>query len=282
MLTLGCHLTAAKGYENMAKEAISIGANTFAFFTRNPRGGKSKELDEEDVAAFHALWNAEREDGLAVGKLVAHAPYTLNPCSAKEYVREFAGMAMKEDLERMEYTPGNYYNFHPGSHVGQGVEAGIEMIAGVLNDVMWDGMQTTVLLETMAGKGSEIGGRFEELAEIINRVKVNDRIGVCLDTCHVSDGGYDVINDLDGMLEEFDRMIGLYRLKALHLNDSKNPCGAHKDRHEKIGDGYLGLETFTNIVNHPVLKTLPMILETPNDLDGYAREIALLRKAESE
>lgn len=284
MLTLGCHLTAAKGYANMAKEAISIGANTFAFFTRNPRGGKSKELDEADVAAFYDIWTAEREDALVPGKLVAHAPYTLNPCSAKDYVREFARMAMKEDLERMEHTPGNYYNFHPGSHVGQGTAAGIEMIAEVLNEVMWEGMRTTVLLETMAGKGSEIGGRFEELAEIIGRVRLNggneeaDRIGVCLDTCHVSDGGYDIVNDLDGVLEEFDRVIGLDRLKALHLNDSKNPCGAHKDRHEKIGDGYLGLETFRNVVTHPVLKDLPMILETPNELDGYAREIRLLRE----
>ena len=268
----------------MAKEAISIGANTFAFFTRNPRGGKSKELDEADVAAFYDIWTAEREDGLVPGKLVAHAPYTLNPCSAKDYVREFARMAMKEDLERMEHTPGNYYNFHPGSHVGQGAEAGIEMIAEVLNEVMWDDMQTTVLLETMAGKGSEIGGRFEELAEIIGRVRLNggneeaDRIGVCLDTCHVSDGGYDIVNDLDCVLEEFDRVIGLDRLKALHLNDSKNPCGAHKDRHEKIGDGYLGLETFRSVVTHPVLKDLPMILETPNELDGYEKEIRLLRE----
>lgn len=283
MITIGCHLTAAKGYANMAKEAISIGANTFAFFTRNPRGGKSKELDEADVAAFYDIWNAEREDGLTVGKLVAHAPYTLNPCSDKEYVREFARMAMKEDLERMEHTPGNYYNFHPGSHVGQGIEAGIGMIAGVLNEVMRDDMHTTVLLETMAGKGSEIGGRFEELAEIIDRVRLNgrnaeaDRIGVCLDTCHVSDAGYDIIGDLDGVLAEFDRIIGLDRLRALHLNDSKNPCGAHKDRHEKIGDGYLGLETFRNVVTHPALRGLPMVLETPNGLDGYAREIALLR-----
>ena len=277
-LTLGCHLTAAKGYANMAREAISIGANTFAFFTRNPRGGKSKELDEADVAAFYEIWQADRADGLVPGKLVAHAPYTLNPCSAKEYVREFARMAMKEDLGRMEHTPGNYYNFHPGSHVGQGTWAGIEMIAEVLNEVMWDDMHTTVLLETMAGKGSEIGGRFEELAEIMGKVRVNDKIGVCLDTCHVSEGGYDIVSDLDGVLEEFDRIIGLDRLKALHLNDSKNPCGAHKDRHETIGNGYLGLETFEAIVRHPALKDLPMILETPNDLDGYAKEIVLLRE----
>lgn len=293
MLYLGCHLSAAKGYENMAREAERIGANTFAFFTRNPRGGKSKELDESDVEAFYELWLPEQN-----GRLVAHAPYTLNPCSNKEYVREFARTSMKEDLERLEYTPGNYYNFHPGSHVGQGTEAGIKMICEVLNEVMWEGQQTTVLLETMAGKGSEIGGRFEELAEIIDGVKLNgknspagssasndrnvpaDKIGVCLDTCHVSDAGYDIINDLDGVLEEFDRIIGLDRLKALHLNDSKNPCGAHKDRHEKIGDGYLGIKTFEAVVNHPLLKTLPMILETPNDLDGYAAEIKLLRGLE--
>lgn len=284
MITIGCHLTAAKGYEHMAKEADSIGANTFAFFTRNPRGGKSKELDPEDVAAFQKLWcNSRIKEN---GKLVAHAPYTLNPCSAKEYVREFARTSMKEDLERLEHTPGNYYNFHPGSHVGQGTEAGIEMIAEILNEVMWEDQQTIMLLETMAGKGSEIGGIFEELAAIIDLVELNgsnghaDRIGVCLDTCHVSDAGYDIVNDLDGVLEEFDRIIGIDRLKAMHLNDSKNPCGAHKDRHEKIGDGYLGTETFASIINHPYLKTLPMILETPNDLDGYAREITLLRSLE--
>ena len=278
MLTIGCHLSAAGGYEHMAKEAEQIGANTFAFFTRNPRGGKSKALDENDIEAFYKRWLLTPK-----GKLVAHAPYTLNPCSAKEYVREFARNSMKEDLERMEYTPGNYYNFHPGSHVGQGTEAGIEMICEVLNEVMWREQQTTVLLETMAGKGSEIGGRFEELSRIIEGVKFNgkngqaNKIGVCLDTCHVSDAGYDIINDLDGVLEEFDRVIGIDRLKAIHLNDSKNPCGAHKDRHEKIGEGYLGIETFKAVVNHPLLKTLPMILETPNELEGYAREIELLR-----
>ena len=305
MITIGCHLTAAKGYEHMAKEAADIGANTFAFFTRNPRGGKSKELDTDDVAAFYRLWNGEESSEKndpstklsavsnsktgnipAKGKLVAHAPYTLNPCSAKEYVREFARTSMKEDLKRLEHTPGNYYNFHPGSHVGQGTEAGIEMIAEILNEVMWEDQQTVMLLETMAGKGSEIGGTFEELAAIIDRVELNgkdgraDRVGVCLDTCHVSDGGYDIINDLDGVLEEFDRILGIDRLKAMHLNDSKNPCGARKDRHEKIGDGHLGLETFEKIINHPYLKTLPMILETPNDLEGYAKEIKLLRSLE--
>ena len=283
MLTLGCHLSAAKGYENMAEEALSIGANTFAFFTRNPRGGKSKELDEDDVKAFYDLWTAPREDGLSVGTLVAHAPYTLNPCSDKEYVREFARTAMREDLERMEHTPGNYYNFHPGSHVGQGTDAGIEMIAGILNEVMREDQRTTVLLETMSGKGSEIGGSFEELARIIELVELNgknskeNKIGVCLDTCHVSDAGYDITNDLDGVLEEFDRVIGLDRLKALHLNDSKNPLGARKDRHEKIGEGHLGIETFRSVVRHPALKDLPMILETPNELDGYAKEIEVLR-----
>ena len=280
MLTLGCHLSAAGGYEHMAKEALKIGANTFAFFTRNPRGGKAKALDPEDIRRFHVLWNAPREDDLSVGKLVAHAPYTLNPCSAKENVREFAALAMTEDLALMEHLPGNYYNFHPGSHVGQGAEVGIGLIADLLNKVMRPGQQTTILLETMAGKGSEIGGQFEELAEIISRVEVKDKIGVCLDTCHVSDGGYDIISDLDGVLAEFDRIVGLERLKALHLNDSKNPVGAHKDRHEKIGDGTLGLETFRAVVNHPVLRELPMVLETPNELDGYAKEIRVLRELE--
>lgn len=280
MLTLGCHLSAAGGYEHMAKEALKIGANTFAFFTRNPRGGKAKALDPEDIRRFHALWNAPREDGLAVGKLVAHAPYTLNPCSAKGNVREFAELAMTEDLALMEHLPGNYYNFHPGSHVGQGAEVGIGLIADLLNKVMRPGQQTTILLETMAGKGSEIGGQFEELAEIISRVEVKDKLGVCLDTCHVSDGGYDIISDLDGVLAEFDRIVGLDRLKALHLNDSKNPVGAHKDRHEKIGDGCLGIETFRAVVNHPVLRDLPMVLETPNELEGYAKEIRVLRELE--
>lgn len=296
MLKTGCHLSAAKGYENMAKEAKAIGANTFAFFTRNPRGGKSKALDEEDISSFYKLWNSggdeiggnddEKYETMIKGRLVAHAPYTLNPCSNKEYVREFALTSMREDLERLEYTPGNYYNFHPGSHVGQGTEKGVEMIAKVLNEVMWEGQQTIILLETMSGKGSEIGGSFEELAEIIDRVELNgkdgktNRIGVCMDTCHVSDAGYDIKNDLDGVLEEFDRIIGIDRLKAMHLNDSKNPCGSHKDRHEKIGDGYLGLDTFAAVVNDPVLKELPMILETPNDLEGYAAEIRLLRSLE--
>ena len=298
MITIGCHLTASKGYEHMVKEALEIGANTFAFFTRNPRGGKSKDLDEEDVKRALELMD-NQDSWLPFGKLVAHAPYTLNPCSDKEYVREFARMSMKEDLERLEYTPGNYYNFHPGSHVGQGSEAGIDMIAEILNEVMWEGQQTTVLLETMAGKGSEIGGSFDELAKIIDKVNLNgrggskSRIGVCLDTCHISDAGYDISGrdeegtqvgsakeSLERTLEEFDKVIGLDYLKALHLNDSKNVLGAHKDRHEKIGEGFLRLDTFEAVVNHPVLKGLPMILETPNDLIGYAGEIELLRGLE--
>lgn len=272
MLKTGCHLSAAKGYEHMGKDALKIGANTFAFFTRNPRGGKAKAIDEEDVKKFLAI--AEEHN---FGKLVAHAPYTLNPCSKDEKVRNFAHLAMSEDMERMEYTPGNYYNFHPGSHVGQGVEKGIELIADLLNRILTPPQSTIVLLETMAGKGSEIGSRFEELAAIMDRVKLKEKVGVCLDTCHVSDGGYDIISDLDGVLDEFDAVVGLEKLKALHINDSMNPMGAHKDRHAKIGEGYLGVETIVNVITHPKLKDLPCILETPNDLDGYAAEITLLR-----
>lgn len=273
MLKIGCHLSAAKGYEHMGKEALKIGANTFAFFTRNPRGGKAKAIDEEDVKKLLTI--LKEHD---FGKLVAHAPYTLNPCSKDEKVRNFAYMAMSEDMERMEYTPGNYYNFHPGSHVGQGTEQGIEMIAELLNRILTPRQSTIVLLETMAGKGSEVGGRFEELAAIIDKVEVKEKIGVCLDTCHVSDGGYDIIHDLDGVLEEFDRIIGLDRLKAMHINDSLNPMGAHKDRHAKIGEGHLGVDTIVKVITHPKLKELPCILETPNDLEGYGAEIALLRK----
>lgn len=273
MLKIGCHLSAAKGYEHMGKDALKIGANTFAFFTRNPRGGKAKAIDEEDVAKMLGLLE-EKE----FGKLVAHAPYTLNPCSKDEKVRDFAFMAMSEDMERMEYTPGNYYNFHPGSHVGQGTEKGIELISDLLNRILTPRQSTTVLLETMAGKGSEVGSRFEELAAIIERVELKDKIGVCMDTCHVSDAGYDIINDLDGVLQEFDRVVGLSRLKAMHINDSQNPRGAHKDRHARIGEGHLGLETIVNVITHPALRELPFILETPNELDGYAAEIALLRK----
>ncbi|MBQ8077518.1 MAG: deoxyribonuclease IV [Eubacterium sp.] len=272
MFVIGSHLSSSKGYTAMLETALSIGANTFQFFTRNPRGGAAKALDEADVALF--LERAKEEN---FGTILAHAPYTLNLCSAKEDVREFARNTMKDDLLRLEMTPYQMYNFHPGSHVGQGAEKGIELIATALNEVLFEDMTTTVLLETMAGKGSEIGKNFEELRAIIDRVELSDKMGVCLDTCHVSDGGYDIVGDLDGVLDDFDRIIGLDRLKALHLNDSKNPIGAHKDRHEKIGEGFLGTETFVNIINHPVLKDLPMFLETPNELDGYAREIALLK-----
>ena len=276
MFNLGCHLTSSKGYENMAREAIKINANTFQFFTRNPRGGKAKDIDPADVERFLAL---AKEAG--IGKIVAHAPYTLNPCSAEQRTRDFAFMAMSDDLRRMEYTPGNYYNFHPGSHVGQGTEAGIEMIADLLNRILTPEQTTTVLLETMAGKGSEIGGRFEELAAIIDKVHLKDKIGVCLDTCHVHDGGYDIVNDLDGVIAEFDRVIGINRLKAIHINDSQNICGAHKDRHACIGEGHIGTETIAAVLNHPKLKGLPAILETPQpDLAGYAAEIQMLREKE--
>ena len=277
MLNIGCHLSAAKGYEHMGKEALKIGANTFAFFTRNPRGGKSKALDIEDVQKLLAT-----ADENNFGKLVAHAPYTLNPCSKDKKVRDFAYIAMSEDMERMEHTPGNFYNFHPGSHVGQGIEAGIEMIADLLNQILKPEQTTIVLLETMAGKGSEVGGRFEELAAIIDKVELKDKIGVCMDTCHVSDAGYDIVNDLDGVLEEFDRIVGLDKLHAMHINDSLNPLGAHKDRHAKIGEGHLGVDTIVNVITHPKLRHVPFILETPNELDGYAAEIALLREKAAE
>ncbi len=273
MLNIGCHLSAAKGYEYMGKEALKIGANTFAFFTRNPRGGKSKALDTEDIGKFLEIASENN-----FGKLVAHAPYTLNPCSKDKKVRDFAYIAMSEDMERMEHTPGNFYNFHPGSHVGQGVEAGIEMIADLLNQILKPEQSTIVLLETMAGKGSEVGSRFEELAAIIDKVELKDKIGVCMDTCHVSDAGYDIINDLDGVLEEFDRIVGLDKLYAMHINDSLNPMGAHKDRHARIGEGHLGVDTIVNVITHPKLKHIPFILETPNELEGYAAEIALLRE----
>ena len=272
MLHIGCHLSSVKGFEHMGKEALSIKADTFQFFTRNPRGGKAKDIDPEDVKRFLEL--AEQN---SFTKLVAHAPYTLNPCSGTEKVRNFAFTAMEDDMKRMEYIPGNYYNFHPGSHVGQGVEKGIEMITDLLNRIITPQQSTILLLETMAGKGSEVGGRFEELKAIIEGVVISDKIGVCMDTCHVSDAGYDIINDLDGVLDEFDRVIGLKRLHALHINDSLNPTGAHKDRHAKIGEGHLGIETISKVINHPKLKGLPCILETPNELDGYAREIQLLR-----
>ncbi len=271
-LTIGCHLSASKGFLAMGETALSIGANTFAFFTRNPRGGAAKAIDPEDAAELRSLLQLEH-----FGKLVAHAPYTLNPCSDKQETRDFALQAMTDDLNRMEFLPNNYYNFHPGSHVKQGVEIGIEMIAGLLNEVLKPEQTTTVLLETMAGKGTEVGSRFEELAQIIERVELSSHVGVCLDTCHVHDAGYDIVHNLDGVLEEFDRVIGIQRLKALHLNDSKNPCGAHKDRHETIGNGFIGLEAFERVVNHPLLRELPFILETPNELPGYAKEISVLR-----
>ncbi len=272
MLTIGAHLSASKGYTAMLKQAQEIGANTFQFFTRNPRGGSAKAIDQKDVDTFLELMKSEN-----FPVILAHAPYTLNCCSAKPETREFALNTFADDLMRMEYTPGQLYNFHPGSHVGQGEEVGIEQIAEILNKVLFPEMTTTVLLETMAGKGTEIGRNFEELRSIIDRVELSDKMGVCLDTCHIHDGGYDIVNDLDGVLEAFDKVIGLDRLKAIHLNDSKNPLAAHKDRHEKIGEGYIGLDAFERIINHPSLKNLPFFLETPNELDGYAKEIEILR-----
>ncbi|MCC8073639.1 MAG: deoxyribonuclease IV [Clostridiales bacterium] len=272
MLIIGAHLSASKGYTAMLKQSMEIGANTFQFFTRNPRGGSAKAIDEQDVNEFLKLME---ENNFPI--ILAHAPYTLNCCSAKPEVREFAKNTFADDLKRMEYTPNQLYNFHPGSHVGQGAEAGIEMIAETLNDVLFPEMTTTVLLETMAGKGSEIGKTFDELRSIIDRVELNEKLGVCLDTCHINDGGYDVVNNFDGVLEEFDKVVGLERLKAVHLNDSKNPLASHKDRHEKIGDGYIGVDAFEKIINHPSIKHLPFYLETPNELDGYKKEITLLR-----
>ena len=273
MLKIGCHLSSSKGYAAMGREARRIGADTFQFFTRNPRGGSAKQLDPEDVAEFLAF---AREQGIE--KILAHAPYTLNACSADPHVREFARNTMADDLERLEYTPGNYYNFHPGSHVKQGAEKGIEYISGMLNTVLKPGQHTTVLLETMSGKGSEVGRSFEELRAILDRVELSDQMGVCLDTCHVWDAGYDIAGNLDGVLEEFDRIIGLGRLKAIHLNDSMNPLGAAKDRHAKIGEGRIGLRALSGVVCHPALRELPFYLETPNDLDGYARELALMKE----
>ena len=258
----------------MGKEAVSIGANTFQFFTRNPRGSKAKAIDEKDVQRF-----LEYASEQGIEQVLAHAPYTLNVCSADEHTREFAMMTLEDDLKRMEYIPGNCYNFHPGSHVGQGIETGIREIADTLNRILKPDQKTTVLLETMSGKGSEVGSRFEELAQIIDRVEIKDRMGVCLDTCHVYDAGYDIVNHLDEVLEEFDRIIGLERLKAIHVNDSKNPFASHKDRHEKIGQGSLGLEAIRRVIYHPKLKHLPFYLETPNELPGYAREIQILRDA---
>ena len=273
MLYIGNHTSSSKGYLAMGKQILANGGNTFAFFTRNPRGGKAKEIDLQDVQKYLQLSQENH-----FGKLVAHAPYTMNCAAAKENLRDFARETMADDLKRLELTPGNYYNFHPGSHVGQGAETGIDKIAEILNEVLAERQSTTVLLETMSGKGSEVGRNFEELREIIDRVEQKNKLGVCLDTCHVWDGGYDIVNNLDGVFAEFDRVIGLDRLKAIHLNDSMNGLGSHKDRHAKIGEGEIGLEALVRVIRHPVTKGIPFILETPNDDDGWAREIALLRK----
>lgn len=274
MLKIGCHLSSSKGFLAMGKTALSIGANTFQFFTRNPRGGKAKELDLEDVAVYCSF---AKEHGLF--PILAHAPYTLNACAADEGLREFAENTMADDLARLEHLPGSMYNFHPGSHVQQGAERGIELISSLLNKILKAEQTTTVLLETMAGKGSEVGRSFEELRAILDRTALSDKLGICLDTCHVFDGGYDIENDLDGVLEEFDRVIGLSRLRAVHLNDSKNPLGSHKDRHEKLGEGKISLKALEAVLNHPALRELPFYLETPNELEGYAKEIAMMKAA---
>ena len=273
-LVIGCHLSSSKGYEAMARTAQDIGANTFAFFTRNPRGGATKAIDPEDIKRFESAC-----EEIGMGTIVAHGSYTINPCSAKESVREFARVALDDDLARMEYTPGRYFNMHPGSHTGQGVEVGIEQIAETLNQVITADQTTTLLLETMAGKGSEVDSTFEELAAIRERMEHPEKVGVCLDTCHVWDAGYDIKDDLDGVLDEFDKLIGIDHLKALHVNDSLNVCGAHKDRHARIGEGEIGADALVRVVKHPALQGLPCILETPNELDGYAKEIAFFRDA---
>lgn len=272
MFRIGCHISSAGGYLAMGQRAVALGANTFAFFTRNPRGGNAKAADPEDAAAFLALCRDADID-----LLVAHAPYTMNPCGEKPHVQEFARLAMREDLQRLELTPGQFYNFHPGSHVGQGVSVGIGKITAVLNECLFPEMTTTVLLETMAGKGSEVGRRFEELRAILDGVALSGKMGVCLDTCHVWDAGYDIVHDLDGVLTEFDRVVGLERLRAVHLNNSKNPLGSHKDRHARIVEGALPLDAIVRIINHPALCDKPFILETPNEDAGYAEEIRLLK-----
>ena len=277
MFYIGCHLSAAKGFAAMGETAAAIGANTFQFFTRNPRGGAAKKIDQNDVNRFIKLAGENQ-----FGVLLAHAPYTLNAAAKNPEVRRFAFEAMADDLKRMEFIPHNYYNFHPGSHVGQGIRIGIKKIAALLNEIMTEDQTTTVLLETMSGKGSEIGSRFEELRDIIDHVRLKDKIGVCLDTCHVYDAGYDIVNDLEKVLDDFDRIIGLDKLKAVHLNDSKNPFASHKDRHEKLGQGALGIPAIARIINNPRLRALPFYLETPNELDGYAAEIALLKKLRTE
>lgn len=271
MIYIGCHLSVTNGYEAMGRQMTEFGGNTFAWFMRNPRGGKAKEIDDADVKKLQAILEKEK-----FGKLVAHASYTMNLCSAKEETRANGLDMLKQDLKRMEQVPNQLYNFHPGSHTGQGPEVGIQQIADGLNESLWPEMKTTVLLETMAGKGSEVGKTFEELREIIDRTTLNEKLGVCLDTCHIWDGGYDIVNDLDGVLTKFDKIIGLDRLKAIHFNDSKNECGAAKDRHEKLGQGCIGMEAMKRIALHPALQNLPFILETPNDDQGYIEEIALV------
>ena len=273
MLYIGNHTSSSKGYLAMGKQTLANGGNTFAFFTRNPRGGRAKDINLQDVQEFLQLAQENH-----FGKIVAHAPYTMNCAGAKENLRDFARETMADDLKRLELTPGNYYNFHPGNHVGQGAETGIARIAEILNEVLTEEQSTTVLLETMSGKGSEIGRNFDELRQIIDRVERKDKLGVCLDTCHVLDGGYDIVNNLDGVFTEFDSVIGLDRLKAIHLNDSMNGLGSHKDRHAKIGEGEIGLEALVRVIRHPATKGIPFILETPNDDEGWTREIALLRK----
>lgn len=273
MLYIGNHTSSSKGYEKMGKQMIKNGGNTFAFFTRNPRGGSAKEIQSTDVERFLKI--AEENN---FGRIVAHAPYTLNACAAKENLRDFARETMRDDLKRLEMTPGNYYNFHPGSHVGQGTEIGIQKIAEILNDVLTEEQSTIVLLETMAGKGSEVGRTFEEIRAILDLVEKKDKMGVCLDTCHVWDAGYDIVNNLDGVLEEFDRIIGLERLKAVHLNDSMNGLGSHKDRHAKIGEGQIGTDALVKVICHPAMENRPFILETPNDDEGWAKEIELLKE----
>lgn len=272
MFKIGCHLSSSGGYLAMGKEAVRIGANAFQFFTRNPRGGQAKPIDLDDMAAFEEY---RKEHGIL--SVLAHAPYTMNACARDEGLREFARNTMADDIFRLDHIEGAMYNFHPGSHVQQGADVGIQLIADMLNSVLKPEQKTTVLLETMAGKGSEVGRSFQEIRAIIDKVELNDKLGVCLDTCHIYDGGYDIVNNLDGVLKEFDEIIGLDRLKAIHLNDSKNPFASHKDRHEKIGDGSLGMDAVTTIINHPLLKDIPFFLETPNDIDGYEREIALLK-----
>lgn len=274
MLNIGCHLSVAKGFEHMGKQALSIEANTFQFFTRNPRGSKAKQVNEKDAAALMALMQEHK-----FAPILGHAPYTLNACSADPKVREFAQMVMADDLKNLEYVPGNLYTFHPGSHVGQGVEAGIGYIVGLLNEVLWADQATLVLLETMSGKGSEVGSSFQEIQTILEGVELAEKMGVCLDTCHIYAAGYDIVNDLDGVLEEFDQVIGLDRLKAVHLNDSLTPFNSRKDRHARIGEGTIGFEAIARVINHPQLKHLPFYLETPNEVPGYGEEIKRLREA---